>query len=81
MIEQIHFVIIDLYNENLVPSLQACLQVTIKTALHRFASLGFVDLQTYLNANGSRISYISGQMEKLKIVQENLDFIVNLQQY
>ena len=39
LIECMHFAIIDMYNENMLLSLQSCLQVTIKTALHRFAAL------------------------------------------
>lgn len=57
LIEAIHFAIIDMYNENLIPSLQSCLQVTIKTALHRFAEMKMITISTYLNANGSRVSY------------------------
>ena len=60
LIESTHFAIIDMYNENLIPSLQACLQVTLKNALHRFAELGIITLTTYLNENGSRVSYVSG---------------------
>ena len=57
LIEAIHFALIDMYNENLIPSLQSCLQVTIKTALHRFAEMNLITLSTYLNANGSRVGY------------------------
>lgn len=49
MIESLHYAIIDLYNDNLMPSLQSCLQVTIKTAMHRLASQGMITLQTYLS--------------------------------
>lgn len=63
LIEGIHFAIIDMYNENLLPALQSCLQVTIKTALHRFAELKMITLSTYMNANGARVSYYSGEME------------------
>ena len=49
LIERLHYAIIDMYNENLVPMLQSCLQITIKTAIHRFAALGMINLQTYLN--------------------------------
>ena len=63
-----------MYNDNLLPSLQACLQVTIKTALHRFAYLNMIKKQTYLNQNGSIVTYFSGEMDKqLKAVQENFD--------
>ena len=81
LIENIHFAIIDMYNENLLPSLQACLQVTIKTALHRFSSLGQITMQTYLNANGSRVSYFSGQMDQLKSVQDSIELVSQLLQY
>ena len=74
LIEGIHFAIIDMYNENLIPALQSCLQVTIKTALHRFAELNLIQMQTYLNANGARVSYYSGEIDKhLKLVQEKFD--------
>lgn len=62
-----------MYNNNLLPQLQACLQVTIKTALHRFAAIGIINLQTYRNENGSRIGYVSGNPEQLKVVQEKLN--------
>ena len=64
LIESIHFAIIDMYNDNLLPSLQTCLQETIKTAIHRFADLKMINKQTYLNQNGSRVSYISGEIDK-----------------
>ena len=64
LIEGIHFAILDMYNENLIPALQSCLQVTIKTALHRFAELKMITVSTYLNANGARVSYYSGEMEQ-----------------
>ena len=69
LIESLHFAIIYMYEENMIPSLQSCLQVTIKTAMHRFAELEMCTLQTYLNQNGSRVSYISGSLDKhLKLV-------------
>lgn len=73
LLEQIHLAIIEMYNENLIPKLQSCLKVTIKTALHRFVALGMADLHTYLHPNGSRVSYVfSGKLEdQLKIVLEN----------
>ena len=63
LIESIHFAIITAYNENLIPSLQACLRTTLKNALHRCSELGIITLTTYLNENGSRISYVSGQID------------------
>jgi len=64
LIQSVHFAIIDMYNENLIPHLHSCLQATIKTALHRFAELNMVTMQTYLNANGSRVTYFSGEIDK-----------------
>ena len=82
LIESLHFAIIDMYNENLVPTLQACLQVTIKTALHRFAEMEMITVSTYLNANGSRVSYFSGEIDKhLKTVQEKFDSLSQIQSY
>ena len=49
-----------MHNDNLLPSIQSCLQVTIKTALHRFGTLNMIDLKTYRVENGSRVTYISG---------------------
>jgi len=68
LIEQLHFAIIDMHNENMLPSLQSCLQVTIATALHRFVSLGMIDHQTFRVENGSRITYISGSTKQLTAV-------------
>ena len=62
-IEQLHLAIIDMYNENLIPHLQSCLQVTIRTALHRFAAMDKIVRTTYLNQNGSRVSYVSGKID------------------
>jgi len=81
LIENIHLATIDMYNENMLPSLQACLQVTIKTAPHRFAALNQITMQTYLNANGSRVSYFSGKMDQLKSVQESIELVSQLLQY
>ena len=64
LIEGLHYAIIDMYNENLVPALQSCLRVTIKTALHRFAEKKMITISTYLNANGSRVAYFSGEIDK-----------------
>ena len=64
LIESIHFAIIDMYNENLITHLHSCQQITIKTALARFAALDMVKMQTYLNANGSRVTYFSGEVDK-----------------
>ena len=82
LIETLHFAIIEMYNENMMPSLQACLQVTLKTALHRFAALKICDLHTYLNQNGSYVSYISGKAEtQLKAIQEHCEALSQIQKY
>lgn len=81
LIEQLHFAIIEMHNDNVLPSLQSCLQVTIKTAIHRFASLGMVDLQTYRQENGARISYVSGSPKQLAQVQSSQDVLMQLQMY
>lgn len=81
LIESLHFAIINMYNSGLLPRLQACLQVTIKTALHRFATIGIINISTYRNENGSRISYVSGNPEQLKVVQEKHDELMQLQKY
>lgn len=81
LIEQLHFAIIDLHADNMLPSLQSCLQQTIKTALHRFAKLGYIELQTYRLENGSRISYVSGSQEQLGQVQSIQEELMQLQSY
>ena len=80
LIESIHFAIIEMYNESLIPSLQSCLRITIKTALHSLAEKGMIDLQTYLNTNGSRVSYYSAQTDgpnnnQLKMIQERFELL------
>ena len=80
LIESIHFAIIEMYNESLIPSLQSCLRITIKTALHSLAEKGMIILQTYLNTNGSRVSYYSAQTDgqnnnQLKMIQERFELL------
>ena len=50
--------------------------------MHRFAELDMITLSTYMNANGARVSYYSGEMDRhLKAVQEKFDFLVHMQNY
>ena len=81
LVEQIHYAIIDLHNENLLPSIQSCLQVTIKTALHRFGTLNMLNVQTYRAENGSRVTYISGSQEQLPAVKASEDELCQIQSY
>lgn len=86
LIESIHFAIIEMYNESLIPSLQSCLRITIKTALHSFAEKGMIVLQTYFNTNGSRVSYYSAQTDgqnnnQLKMIQERFELLSHMQAY
>lgn len=82
LIESTHLAIIGMHNEGLIPSLQACLQVTLKNALHRFAELDICTLSTYLSDNGSRLYYVSGKIDKhLAAVRENLEMLIFWQNY
>ena len=82
LIEALHFAIISMYNENLLPSLQACHQRSIETALHHFAALNMITRQTYRLENGSSISYMSGSPEQqLNPVRTSQDELIQLQSY
>lgn len=40
-----------------------------------------INLQTYLNANGSRVSYFSGSMDQLKDFAGTIEQLSSIQQY
>lgn len=61
--EELHQEVIHLYKEGAMSNLHSCLKETIKSAIGRMAQLQLLDSRSYLNQNGSQVTYLSASLE------------------
>jgi len=72
LISELHQAIKNLYQENVIPDLHACLIEVIKTAMDRFAQMGFVEMRAYGNKDGRTSEFLQSLAEAKPRVEEQL---------
>jgi hypothetical protein len=71
IVEEMHYAIINLYEEGNIPDIHSCLKEPIKNAFGQLVHLGLLEKQVFLNQNGSQIVYLSCPFERKEQVQEH----------
>jgi len=64
IVEEIHYSIINLYEEGGINDIHSCQKEPIKCAFGRLVELDLLEKQVYLNQNGSQVVYLSCPFER-----------------
>jgi len=81
LVQELHTMMIALYNDNMLKDLPSCLKELIETALRRFDAIKLGVINHYKTQSGSSISFVSCPFDRLPKIQELKLKINELQQF
>lgn len=75
MVNELHTALKNLYTDKVLPHLHSCLDEILWTSILRFEEMGFVEVNSYGNKQGSKTNFLISNIDKRPKLIETLELL------